>query len=34
MKALADDIFECWKAYRQRNETSALSKQTHTRCLL
>src|SRR5262249_54348491 len=31
MKALADAIFECWKAYRQRHETSALSKNTHTR---
>ena len=31
MKALTDAIFEYWKAYGQRNETSALSKHTHTR---
>ena len=31
MKALADAFFECWKAYRERNETSALAKNTHTR---
>src|SRR5262252_372543 len=31
MKALADAFFECWKAYRQGHETSALSKHTHTR---
>src|SRR5262249_47306920 len=31
MKALADAIFECWKAYRQRHVPSALSKNTHTR---
>jgi hypothetical protein len=31
MKALADAIFEYWSAYRQRNETSTLTKHTHTR---
>src|SRR5262245_48646187 len=31
MKALADAIFEYCKAYREKNETSALSKNTHTR---
>ena len=31
MKALADEIFRCWSVYQQRNETSALSKKTHTR---
>ena len=31
LKALADAIFEYWNQYRQRNETSALSKNTHTR---
>ena len=31
MKALTDAIFEYWKANRQRNETSDLSQNTHTR---
>jgi len=31
MKALVDAICECWKAYRHRNEPSALTQQTHTR---
>jgi hypothetical protein len=31
MKALADAFCEYWKVYRQRNETSTLSKHTHTR---
>jgi hypothetical protein len=31
MKALTDAIFEYWKVYRQRNETSTLAKNTHTR---
>ena len=31
MEALADAICEYWKAYRQRNETSDLSTNTHTR---
>src|SRR5215471_17411882 len=30
MKALADAIFGRWNAHRERNETSALSKTTHT----
>lgn len=31
MQALAEDIFECWTTYRQRNETSAFTQQTHAR---
>jgi hypothetical protein len=31
LKALVDAIFEYWRAYRQRNETSDLAKHTHTR---
>jgi len=31
MKALTDAICQYWQAYQERNETSALSKNTHTR---